>query len=426
MNYKKDDNSQRVMRESRTSPWSMLDTLALLPRENDDSIVRFNSSIEAINNLSQLDNEQFFELSPSDSHQTGYYDSYRDPYVSPLSDTMRNDADASCYESDNILSDTCSTVRLFEETGNSHSVYQNGTIVPQVLMMTDHQETFPELMTPSSAADASMQYLLLEPTPDSKAFTIPQTRTDCKPQEKPGRVVKKQNGKKKVATSQNESEAEAEEAEQSCETNHTDEGLYQRFIQAFELPGTCEPKQQQSKLPMHEQLLADKLLMEELSKKPKRGSYRCTHCPELFPTIFEYAKHLDENEIEREYKCPFKLCPWKILGLLRRPDLRRHCAIQHKNEIPQELRTLLNLSETNFPILECKSRYCEKSFYRKDSYSRHVSMVHENRYSRFNRRLERAQKECPHTDEPLRTAFIKDFMNITRKKKYKVGCERHR
>lgn len=53
-------------------------------------------------------------------------------------------------------------------------------------------------------------------------------------------------------------------------------------------------------------------------------------------------------------------------------------------------------------------------------------MVHENRYSRFNRRLERAQKECPHTDEPLRTAFIKDFMNIKKKKKYKVGCERHR
>ncbi|SCU80644.1 LAMI_0B03246g1_1 [Lachancea mirantina] len=165
------------------------------------------------------------------------------------------------------------------------------------------------------------------------------------------------------------------------------------FYRAFDQPEP--PAAGAARMSVYEQLLADGPLMRALSKRVKRGYYRCAHCPRMFSNVLEYARHIDEYKITRQYKCPFPLCPWKILGLPRRPELRRHCAIQHKHEIPQELKSMLKLGDTDFPVMQCPSPYCGKKFYRRDSFARHVTMVHDKLDSRFNKRLARALVTCP-------------------------------
>lgn len=191
--------------------------------------------------------------------------------------------------------------------------------------------------------------------------------------------------------------------------------LHDRFYQAFNNP-TQRPTSSKHES-VYQQLIDDKPLMEALSKRVKRGYYRCAHCPKMFSNVLEYAKHIDEFEIQRDYKCPFVLCPWKILGLPRRPELRRHCAIQHKMEIPKELKSTLKLGETDFPIMECTSPYCDKKFYRRDSYARHVAMVHDKADSRFNKRLVKVLAECPYEQDAFQhRGYVMGEMMKTKKK----------
>lgn len=167
-------------------------------------------------------------------------------------------------------------------------------------------------------------------------------------------------------------------------------------------------------LSLLEQLHIDQPLMEVIANKHKRGYYRCTHCPETFSNIFEYASHMDKYDIRREFKCPFPLCPWKILGLPRRPDLRRHCAIQHKDHLPADLKEMLNLKDETYPTLKCPHQYCDKIFHRKDAYNRHIAIVHEKMGSRFNKRMFQILADCPFDRECDRHRYVKTRMNTRR------------
>ncbi|CCF58990.1 hypothetical protein KAFR_0F03940 [Kazachstania africana CBS 2517] len=173
-----------------------------------------------------------------------------------------------------------------------------------------------------------------------------------------------------------------------------------------------------SHMTLVEQLKSDKPLLQAISNTHKRGSYRCAHCPIMFSTVFEYASHLDKYEIRREFKCPFALCPWKILGLPRRSDLRRHCAIQHKHELPDDLKEYLNLKEGTYPSMDCPNKYCSRTFYRKDAYNRHVNVVHDNYDSRFNKRLQKLLQNCPTFEsENTKIKYIRKMLNVKKKKK---------
>lgn len=180
------------------------------------------------------------------------------------------------------------------------------------------------------------------------------------------------------------------------------------LLESFTQRSLCGPPT--PGLTLMEQLQMDKPLMDVISNKHKRGYYRCTHCPETFSNIFEYASHMDRYDIRREFKCPFPLCPWKILGLPRRPDLRRHCAIQHKDELPDDLKELLNLNDETYPTLRCPHQYCDKVFHRRDAYNRHISIVHEKLGSRFNKRLFQILADCPYDKEMDRHKFVKTKM----------------
>lgn len=162
----------------------------------------------------------------------------------------------------------------------------------------------------------------------------------------------------------------------------------------------------------------DKYLHTIAKEKHKRGSYRCNHCPEMFSTILEYAEHMDKFGIRRKYKCPFSNCPWKILGLPGRSDLRRHCAIQHKDNLDDCLRNSLNLKDDVYTTTPCPHPYCLKTFKRKDAYNRHINIVHSKPDSRFNKRLAGILERYPEKfiDEESKTAYILEAMSHGRKK----------
>lgn len=172
-----------------------------------------------------------------------------------------------------------------------------------------------------------------------------------------------------------------------------------------------------------QQILNDAPLMEAISKKQKRGAYKCAHCPETFNTIFEFAKHIDDYKVERKYKCPFPLCPWKFLGLPKLHELKRHCINQHNDELSPELQFLISGKRgPTSQVYHCEAPFCDKKFHRKDSYRRHVMMVHENRKSRFNVRLEKALKSCPEQikrDPARKNQYLSDKMKHRRRHKFK-------
>ncbi|KAL6930711.1 hypothetical protein ACO0R3_003832 [Hanseniaspora guilliermondii] len=130
---------------------------------------------------------------------------------------------------------------------------------------------------------------------------------------------------------------------------------------------------------------------DESLTKNKKGLFSCLHCELKFSNILQYAQHLDEAEVSGPYKCPFVECCWKYFGMKTTQKLRRHCALQHINELTDEMKTILNIKSDSYPEIECMSEYCDKKFIRKDSILRHQQMVHNNPNSRFNNRLNKVQ-----------------------------------
>lgn len=95
----------------------------------------------------------------------------------------------------------------------------------------------------------------------------------------------------------------------------------------------------------------------------KKGVYTCSHCSKRFPSILSFAKHLDQNNVKRPYRCNDQDCPWYYVGFIKAPEWKRHVSCQH------DLRNQYL----------CPSLNCSKTFARKDSLRRHMHLVHELR-----------------------------------------------
>ncbi|CAK7897632.1 hypothetical protein CAAN1_04S00826 [[Candida] anglica] len=151
--------------------------------------------------------------------------------------------------------------------------------------------------------------------------------------------------------------------------------------------------------------LMEKPLYERLQENPtiwktahesKKGNYKCSHCSQAFATLLEFATHLDQFKVRRVHLCPVDDCPWSIIGLQRKAELRRHCISQHFSRgrvIHHEGDQQFIDSETELQMVNllysCNEENCKKHFYRKDSLQRHQKLVHSNKDSKFNKRWHR-------------------------------------
>ncbi|KAK9380315.1 uncharacterized protein V2V93DRAFT_391877 [Kockiozyma suomiensis] len=62
-----------------------------------------------------------------------------------------------------------------------------------------------------------------------------------------------------------------------------------------------------------------------------KTQFSCNHCSRKFSIKYmdEYARHVEEFSIEREFKCPEPSCPWSKIGFQRKLEKDRHFTRKH-------------------------------------------------------------------------------------------------
>lgn len=117
----------------------------------------------------------------------------------------------------------------------------------------------------------------------------------------------------------------------------------------------------------------NKTHLQGLLSAKKKGLYKCgsaVHCSKTFASFGELLNHLEQHQIDRKFKCPDHSCPWGIVGFSSHAQMKRHYRTIHQ---PRSF--------------SCPERLCKKTFSRVDLLKRHASSVHQNKNSRFNRKM---------------------------------------
>ncbi|KAH3674251.1 hypothetical protein WICPIJ_009632 [Wickerhamomyces pijperi] len=167
------------------------------------------------------------------------------------------------------------------------------------------------------------------------------------------------------------------------------------------VPATVKSCESSASVPLTQQLKEHPLIWEKVVNNKKKGIYPCTHCRDSFSTLYDLAHHMDEFDIHRTQKCPFQDCPWFIIGLTRKAEVKRHCAAQHnyvvvfsedRNEATDQMGNYPMITGMQGTMLQaakfpCHYDFCDREFKRKDAFQRHEKLVHSNPDSRFNKRI---------------------------------------
>ncbi|EAZ63389.2 zf-C2H2 Zinc finger, C2H2 type [Scheffersomyces stipitis CBS 6054] len=142
------------------------------------------------------------------------------------------------------------------------------------------------------------------------------------------------------------------------------------------------------------------------------------HCNSKFPNYLAMIDHFDKHRLNlvdyRSFKCPVAECPMHILGYEKKADLRHHVVIDHfkKGKVLDQFE--MYSSQLQAIIYVCTQDNCGKGFYRRDSLTRHIKLVHQNQASLFNQK--RRQSEVGTIDEDEEDAQLKSKKKKRRKK----------
>ncbi|KAH3675976.1 hypothetical protein WICMUC_002272 [Wickerhamomyces mucosus] len=191
-------------------------------------------------------------------------------------------------------------------------------------------------------------------------------------------------------------------------------------------------------IPITAQLKQNKIVWEKIYNNKKKGIYPCTHCSETFSNMYDLAKHIDEFGLYRKHRCPFDNCPWYIIGLPRRAEVRRHCAAQHNYRVvfPEDKTIKVNgelstvgskLDDLGFEgihgtritknNIKCNYEFCHKTFKRKDARQRHENLVHLNPESRFNKKISAIKAKCEGQSPETLSKLVESSWNKKSKRK---------
>lgn len=117
------------------------------------------------------------------------------------------------------------------------------------------------------------------------------------------------------------------------------------------------------------------------------------HCEVDFTNYLELINHYEDNGLQmhletRNFKCPVKECPMNIIGFDKRADLRHHVHSDHLTHGLVSAQYSKYSDEIKKYLFVCDEPSCGKGFYRSDTLTRHVKLVHK-RTSNFTRRRRR-------------------------------------
>ncbi|KAK6462375.1 hypothetical protein DFJ63DRAFT_153613 [Scheffersomyces coipomensis] len=117
------------------------------------------------------------------------------------------------------------------------------------------------------------------------------------------------------------------------------------------------------------------------------------HCHTQFTNYNDFINHCyfennnNLNFVEfRNFKCPVHECPMNLIGYEKKANLRHHVVLEHfqRGKVVDACEPYCDALQEI--IYVCDHHDCGKGFYRKDSLTRHLKLVHENSSSLFNQK----------------------------------------
>lgn len=129
-----------------------------------------------------------------------------------------------------------------------------------------------------------------------------------------------------------------------------------------------------------------------LIKVPALEGAACQHCSHQYSDYHDMLSHQGKHGQVlvplRAHRCPVPECPMSVLGFEKRANLRHHVVADHfskgyiRHDDGGAARRVQ--SQLHLTIYICDQDKCGKAFYRRDSLTRHVRLVHSNARSLFN------------------------------------------
>ncbi|KAK6201409.1 uncharacterized protein RJT21DRAFT_114029 [Scheffersomyces amazonensis] len=155
------------------------------------------------------------------------------------------------------------------------------------------------------------------------------------------------------------------------------------------------------------QLYSERKIKEIKLIEPHLKCFK-NHCNIKFNNYFDYINHcyFENNKLNfvefRSFRCPVRECPMNLIGYEKKANLRHHVVIEHfqRGQVMTKYQNYCN--ELTQIIYVCGHEDCGKGFYRRDSLTRHLKLVHQNHLSLFNqkkRQMSLVQNKADHIEE---------------------------
>ena len=136
------------------------------------------------------------------------------------------------------------------------------------------------------------------------------------------------------------------------------------------------------------------------------------HCNTRFGNYLELIDHFEGHGLQRyllsrTFICPVKECPMNMIGFDKRAELRHHVHSDHVTHGLVSIQYAKYSEEIKKFLFVCDEENCGKGFYRSDTLTRHIKLVHK-REKHFTKR-KRRQVVAHQEDKAIKNRKVSSF-----------------